>query len=177
MTRTRSLRQLNSGHSLLRGAFVLLLALVLAVSPLSMLVRSLGILFLGYTALAFSGLPLALACVLIAPLAGLLAAGNSWLIMLPIMLVSGLLALLGLDFAWRLPALFVSPLLTVLSQVLVLQLSQRSLFAVALPWEPNPQLWIILHGVTALVGTAMVIYLSGRDARQVARHVATSRNV
>ena len=79
---------------------------------------------------------------------------GSWAVLLPLMLVSGLLALLGLDYAWPRGALIVSPLLYVVPQLIVWALSQRSLFAVALPWSPSAPVWLGLHALAALVGTA-----------------------
>ena len=116
MTRSRSAPRTSTSHTLIVGTFLFLLAVVLAVAPLPLLVRSLGIVLSSYAAFAFAGLPFAFAAALFAPVAGLLTGGETWLVLLPLMLVSGLLALLGLDYAWRVPALVVSPLLYVLPQ-------------------------------------------------------------
>lgn len=163
MTRSRnaSLPQL-----LIVGLFIFLLAIVLAVAPLPLLARSLGVLLCAYAAFAFAGLPFAFATALLAPVAGLLTGSESWLVMLPLMLVSGLLAFLGLDYAWRIPALVVSPLLYVLPQVIVWQLSQRELFAVTLPWQPSAPLWLGLHALVALVGTAGALWLRRGSSRR-----------
>ena len=139
------------------GLFLFLLAVVLAVAPLPLLARSLGIVLSTYAAFAFAGLPFAFASALLAPVAGLLTGGPDWLVMLPIMLVSGLLALLGLDYAWPRGALVVSPLLYALPQGIVWALSQRSLFAVALPWSPSAPVWLGLHALAALLGTAFAL--------------------
>ena len=136
------------------GLFLFLLAVVIAVAPLPLLVRSLGLVLTTYAAFAFAGLPFAFASALLAPVAGLLTGGPDWLVMLPLMLVSGLLALLGLDYAWPRGALALSPLLYVIPQGIVWALSQRSLFAVALPWSPSAPVWLGLHALAALVGTA-----------------------
>jgi len=165
VTRSRSAPRSATPHRLIVGTFVFLLAVVLAVAPLPIVVRSLGIVLCSYAAFTFTGLPFAFAAALLAPMAGLLSGGEAWLVMLPLMLVSGLLAFLGLDYAWRVGALFVSPLLYVLPQLLVWQLSQRSLFAVALPWNPSAPVWLGLHALAALGGTA--------GALLVTRNVAT----
>ena len=83
------------------------MAVVVAVAPLPLLVRSLGVVLCSYAAFAYAGLPFAFAAALLAPVAGLLTGGEAWLIMLPLMLTSGLLAFLGLDYAWRKGALLV----------------------------------------------------------------------
>ncbi len=150
---TRSTGRTTLPHQLIVGIFIFLLAGVLAVAPLPLPARSLGIVLCFYSAFAFAGLPFAFATALLAPLAGLLTGSGDWLVMLPLMLVSGLLALLGLDYAWRTPALVVSPLLYILPQLFAWQLSQRSLFAVALPWQPSAPVWLGLHTLAALLGT------------------------
>lgn len=164
MTRSRSAPRTSTSHTLIVGTFLFLLAVVLAVAPLPLLVRSLGVVLCSYAAFTFAGLPFAFAAALLAPVAGLLTGGETWLILLPLMLVSGLLALLGLDYAWGVPALVVSPLLYVLPQLIVWALSQRSLFAVALPWSPSLPLWLGLHALAAAVGTAGAFWW-GRGGR------------
>ncbi len=163
MTRPRrnnpsSNRTLNRGRARTPGAviglFLFLFAVVLAVAPLPMLARSLGVVLSTYAAFAFAGLPFAFASALLAPVRSPATGGPDWLVMLPIMLVSGLLALLGLDYAWPRGALLVSPLLYALPQAIVWALSQRSLFAVTLPWSPSAPVWLGLHALAALVGTA-----------------------
>ncbi len=153
MTRSRNAPRTTVAHTLIVGSFLFLLAVVLAVAPLPLLVRSLGVVLCSYAAFAFAGLPFAFAAALLAPVAGLLTGGETWLVLLPLMLVSGLLSLLGLDYAWRVPALVVSPLLYVLPQGIVWTLSQRSLFAVELPWSPSAPVWLGLHALAATVGT------------------------
>jgi hypothetical protein len=155
MTRSRTA---SLPHVLIVGLFIFLLATVLAVAPLPILARSLGVLLCAYAAFTFVGLPVAFATVLLAPVAGLLTGSEPWLVMLPLILVSGLLAFLGLDYAWRTPALIVSPLLYVLPQLIVWQLSQRDLFAVALPWQPSAPVWLGLHALVALGGTAGALW-------------------
>ena len=168
MTRSRANRNPSSGAAayFIVGLFFFLLAVVLAVAPLPMLVRSLGVVFCSYAAFAFAGLPFAFAAALLAPVAGLLTGGETWLVMLPLMLVSGLLAFLGLDYAWRWGALFVSPLLYVLPQLIVWQLSQRSLFTVALPWSPSAPLWLGLHALAAVGGTVGALVVTHSTTRR-----------
>lgn len=145
-------------HTLIVGTFLFLLAVVFAVAPLPLLARSLGVLLSAYAAFAFAGLPFAFGAALLAPVAGLLSGDEAWLVLLPPMLASGLLAFLGLDYAWRTPALLVSPLLYAAPQLIVWQLSQRSLFEIALPWSPSAPVWIGAHTLAALVGTAGALW-------------------
>ena len=153
-------------HLLIVGVFIFLLAAVLAVAPLPLLARSLGVALCFYAAFTFAGLPFAFATALLAPLAGLLTGSGDWLVMLPLLLVSGLLALLGLDYAWRTPALIVSPLLYILPQIVAWQLSQRSLFAVALPWQPSAPVWLGLHALVAVLGTLAALWWRRAGARR-----------
>ena len=80
---------------------------------------------------------------------------------MPIILTSTLLGALGLEYAWRYPALLVSPLLVVLPQFIAYTLSRQELFAVTLPWEPAPT-WLGLHALVALAGVLVAIYLDRR---------------
>lgn len=172
MTRSRPSAREATSLAII-GVFIFLLAVVLAVAPLPVLVRSLAVVLSSYAAFAFAGLPFAFAAALLAPVAGLLTGGETWLVMLPLMLVSGLLAFLGLDYAWRRAALLVSPLLYVLPQLIVWQLSQRSLFAVALPWSPSAPVWLGLHALAAVGGTvgALVITRRATPRRRAQAHM------
>ena len=164
MTRTAPVAQ-----RLIIGVFLFLVAAVCAVAPLPLLYRSLAILLSSYAAFAFAGMPFAYAVALLTPAIGLISGGAAWLIMLPIMLSSSLLAMLGLEFAWRYPAVIVSPALYVIPQVLVWQLSQRRLFSVNLPWDPTPTMWLSLHALTALAGVLGSVYLDRqRENRELA---------
>ncbi len=163
-SRSQSRTSRSTASFLILGAFFFLLAVVVAVAPLPLLVRSLGIVLCSYAAFAYAGLPFAFAAALLAPVAGLLTGGEDWLIMLPLVLTSGLLAFLGLDYAWRKGALFVSPLLYVLPQLIVWGLSQRSLFAVSLPWSPSVPVWLGLHTLAAFVGTLAALTLTRSSA-------------
>lgn len=168
MTRNRYSTRPAAPHTLIVGTFLFLLAVVFAVAPLPPLARSLGVLLSAYAAFAFAGLPFAFGAVLLAPVAGLLSGDETWLVLLPPMLVSGLLAFLGLDYAWRTPALLVSPLLYAAPQLIVWALSQRSLFEVALPWNPSAPVWIGAHAFAALLGTAGALWWR-RDAEGPSR--------
>lgn len=164
MTRTPTA---PTAQNLIIGTFLVLAAALVAVAPLPLLVRSLGIVAASYAAFAFGGLPFAFAAALLAPVGGLLTGGDAWLVMLPLLLSSGLLALLGLDYAWRYPAILVSPLLYITPQLAAWQLSQRSLFAVELPWTPSAEVWLALHALTAFLGVAAAAALARwRESRE-----------
>ena len=158
-------RTTTSTRTFFVGVFIFLLAAVFAVAPLPILYRSLGILLASYAAFAFAGTPFAYATALLTPAIGLISGGAEWLVMLPIMLSSSLLAMLGLEFAWRYPAVIISPALYIIPQILVWQLSQRRLFSVNLPWDPTPTLWLSLHALTALVGVLGALYLDRQHSR------------
>lgn len=139
------------------GTFLVLLAAALAISPLGLLFKSLAILLTLYLAFAVGGMPFAYLVALVAPPVGLLSGDSSWLIMLPFTMSSLLLAALGLEYAWRYPAIVVSPLLYVLPQLIAHQLAQKELFAVSLPWEPARN-WLLLHGLMGLAGALLAVY-------------------
>jgi hypothetical protein len=151
------------------GAFLFLAAVVCAVAPLPLAFRSAGILFFSYLSFAIGGAPAAHLTALLAPPLGLISGDSGWLVMLPIILACNLLAMIGLEFAWRYAALLVSPLLLAIPQVFVLNLSQQELFAVDLPWEPRAQMWIALHILTALAGVLVAVYLDRRREREAVR--------
>lgn len=141
------------------GLFLFLAAVACAVAPLPLVLRSVGVLLFSYLAFATAGLPAAYLAALLAPVLGLLGGSEGWLIMLPVILASNLLAMLGLEFAWSYPALIVSPLLQVTPQVVTLVLSRKELFLVELPWEPGAQTWIALHGLVAVLGVLLALLL------------------
>ena len=147
------------------GSFLVLLAAALAIAPLALLYKSLGILFALYLGFSVGGMPFAYLIALVAPPVGLLAGDPDWLVMLPFVMGSLLLAALGLEYAWRYPAIVVSPLLYALPQVLARRLSQSELFAVTLPWEPFGT-WLWLHALVALAGTLLAVYLERQRERQ-----------
>lgn len=150
---------------LIVGVFLVLAAVVAAVAPLPILYRSLGVLLMSYAAFAVGGMPFAYLAALLAPPLGLFGGDSDWLIMLPVVLTGNLLAMLGLEYAWRWAALAVSPLLLAAPQVFTLAVSRRDLFAVALPWEPDAELWIVLHVLVALAGVLLAVVLERRRLR------------
>lgn len=152
-------RPLSGTQAFIIGLFLFLAAVVCAVAPLPLVLRSAGVLLFSYLAFATAGLPAAYLTALLAPVFGLLSGSEGWLVMLPVILASNLLAMLGLEYAWTWPALIVSPLLQVTPQAVTLLLSRRELFAVELPWEPGAQLWLLLHGLIALLGVLLALFL------------------
>jgi hypothetical protein len=149
--------------------FLFLAAVVCAVAPLPLVLRSVGILLFSYVAFATAGLPAAYLTALLAPVLGLLGGSEGWLIMLPVILASNLLAMLGLEFAWSYPALIVSPLLQITPQLVTLVLSRRELFLVELPWEPGAQGWILLHGLVAVLGVLLGLLLERKRLAAVSK--------
>lgn len=161
MIRTAPLPQ-----SLLIGTFLFLAAVVSAVAPVPLLYRSLGILLFSYLAFGVGGMPFAYLSALLAPAIGLISGDPAWAVMLPLVLSSNLLAMLGLEFAWRLPALLVSPLALAVPLVFVRTASKIELFAVELPWDGSSALWIVLHLLVAVAGIVIALVLDRRRARQ-----------
>ena len=156
------IRTAPAPQSVIIGVFLVLLAAVAAVAPLPLALRSAGILLSAYLAFAMGGMPWAYVAALVAPPLGLLGGDESWLVMLPVVLSSNLLAMLGLEYAWRWPALVVSPALLIAPQLVTLALSQRALFRVELPWEPNAFAWLTLHALVAVAGILAAILLERR---------------
>lgn len=156
------IRTAPSPQNLIVGGFFVLLAVVAAVAPLPLAFRSLGILLASYLAFGMGGMPFAYVGALLAPPIGLITGDVAWLVMLPIVLSSNLLGMLGLEFAWRYAALVVSPALVVAPLWFVMVMSERRLFEVELPWEPGETTWILLHGAVALGGVLIGILLDRR---------------
>lgn len=152
-------------QNIIIGTFLFLAAVVCAVAPIALVYRSLGILLFSLLAFAVGGMPFAYLTALLAPPLGLISGDAGWQVMFPIVISANLLSMLGLEYAWRLPALIVSPLLQVTPQLFALQASKRDLFAVELPWEPAAALWVLLHGLVALGGVLIAIILDRRRAR------------
>ena len=153
-----AIRTLPAPQSIIIGLFIFLVAAALAVSPLPILYRSLGILFTMYLGFSVAGMPFVYLTALVAPLVGLLSGDSNWLVMLPLVLTSNLLGALGLEYAWRYPALVVSPLLVAAPQFIALSLSRQELFAIALPWEPAGA-WVGAHALVALAGMLIAVYV------------------
>lgn len=147
---------------LIIGTFVFLLAIVFAVAPAPIIVRSLAIVACCYLAFSAAGMPFAYLVALVAPPVGLLSGDGDWLVMLPIMLASGLLAMLALEFSWRYPAIILSPLLYVMPPLFVTVASRQALFAVELPWEGAAMIWTLLHGLIALAGMLFAVTIDRR---------------
>lgn len=163
-----AIRTLPAPQSWIIGLFLFLVAAALASSPLPLIYRSLGIVFSMYLVFSVAGMPFVYLTALIAPPVGLLAGDTTWLVMLPIIMASTLLAALGLEYAWRYPALVLSPLLVVAPQIIAYTLSRQDLFAVILPWEPARS-WIVLHGLVALAGVLINLYWDRRREKLEAR--------
>ena len=159
------IRTLPTPQNFIIGTFVFLAAVVCVLAPIPLLYRSLGLLFATYLAFSVAGTPLAYLTAIISPLAGLVGGDLSWLILLPILLASLLLAVLGLEYAWRYPALLVSPLLYITPQWLGQFLSKKELFAIQLPWEPAES-WISIHLLAAVAATLVVIYIDRMRERR-----------
>ena len=145
--------------------FLLLAAVACALAPAPLLFRSLGIVLLAYLSFAAAGMPAAYATALVAPPLGLIRGDNDWLILLPVILSGNLLAMLGLEYAWRLSAVVLSPLLLVAPATLTWQLSSRPLFEVRLPWAGQESRWIALHLLVAVAGVLVALYLDRRRTR------------
>jgi hypothetical protein len=135
------------------GSFLVLAAVVAAVAPMSVSLRSAAVALLAYLAFAVGGMAYAYLAALIAPALGLVIDDPDWLIMLPIVLSGNLLAMLGLEFAWRGAALVVSPLLLIAPAAFVRTMAATELFRIELPWQDSGT-WLPLH---ALVGVAGVL--------------------
>lgn len=156
------IRTAPAPQSLVIGIFLVLAAAVFAVAPIPLVLRSLGIVACAYLAFGVGGMPWAYLAALLGPPAGLLTGDVGWLVMLPVVLSGNLLAMLGLEFSWRWPALGVSPLLLVVPPLATLLLSNRTLFRVDLPWEPTGTAWILLHALVAVAGVLGAILLERR---------------
>jgi hypothetical protein len=160
-----SIRTAPAPQRFIIGMFFFLLAVVLVVAPIPLVLRSLGVLLCSYLAFSAAGMSFAYLVALLAPPVGLLGDGD-WLVMLPIVLASGLLAMLGLEYAWRYAALVVSPLLCMAVPLFVALASQQRLFAVDLPWGDTGFTWVSLHGLTALAGMLIALSIDRRRERK-----------
>ena len=158
------IRTAPAPQNLIIGGFFVLVAVVAAVAPVPLVFRSLGVLFSAYLAFAMGGMPFAYVTALLVPPVGLIRGDVDWLVMLPIVLSSNLLGMLGLEFAWRWAALVVSPLLVIAPLAFVSVMSERSLFEVELPWDPGSGQWVFLHGLIALGGVLVGVLMDRRRA-------------
>lgn len=130
------------------------------------LFRSLSVTLLAYLAFVLLRPSFAYLIVVLAPPLGLLSGSADWLVLQPLVISAGLLGILGLEYAWRYPALVVSPLLHLMPFIVTWRLAQTELFAVSLPLLPSPQTWLTLQGLVALAGTLLALYLDRRRARR-----------
>ncbi|HEX7038556.1 MAG TPA: hypothetical protein VF202_00410 [Trueperaceae bacterium] len=146
------------------GLFLFLAAVVIAVAPAPTVFRSAGVALCAYLAFAGAGMPAAYLTALIAPPLGLVQGTGDWLVMLPIVLAGNLLAMLGLEFAWRLPAVAVSPLLLVAPAFVAWQLSTQELFEVSLPWSVPERTWVLLHLLVGVAGVLLALLVDRRRA-------------
>lgn len=149
-------------QNLVVGVFLLLLAATFAVAPLPPLLRSLGVILAAYLAFGMGGMPYGYVVALLAPPIGLLSGDDGWLVMLPVVMSSNLLAMLGLEYGWRWAALGLSPALLAAPPLVTWILSQRALFEVELPWQPGGGTWVLLHVLVAVAGILGVILLERR---------------
>ncbi len=148
------------------GSFLFLAAVVAAVAPMPLLFRSLGTLLFAYLAFGVAGMPAAYFTALLAPPLGLISGDATWLVMLPVVLSSNLLGMLGLEYAWRVPALLLSPVLVGVPLLVAWQAAQRPLFEVELPWDGGQATWLIAHVLVAFAGVLIALYLHRRRTRQ-----------
>lgn len=150
------------------GAFLVLAAIVCAVAPMPVVFRSVGVVLFSYLAFGMGGMPFAYVAALLAPPIGLLSGSTDWLVMLPIVLSGNLLAMLALEYAWRYPALLLSPLLLIAPSLFVISATQSELFAVELPWAGAERTWLTLHLLVALLGILAAFVLDRRRSRRAA---------
>ena len=167
--------QANPSRALIIGLFLFLAAVACAVAPLPLIVRSAGVLLFSYASFALAGSQLALLTALLAPLAGLLTGDGDWLVMLPIILASNLLGMLGLEYAWRYAAIIISPVLQSAPQVVSVILARQELFEVELPWGEGAFNWIALHAFVALFGVLAALLLERRGRKLLAQRQAAEQ--
>ncbi len=146
------------------GIFLCLLAAVFAILPVPIFVRSIALLFLAYLAVAFANIGFSYLIVLIVPVVGILFDSNTWLVLSPVIMSAGLLAMLALEYTWRRLAVIASPFFWLLVPLFVHVVSQHRLFELQLPWnngmtwwEQSPLVWIMLHGIVAFVGSIIAV--------------------
>jgi len=157
------------------GTFLLLAAMAAALAPMAVSLRSTAVVLLAYFAFSVAGMGFAYLTALVAPAVGLLGGDTAWLIMLPVILSGNLLGMIGLEFAWRAPALIISPLLLVTPALVVLLLSRQSLFRIELPWDDGNGAWVPLHLLSALFGVLIALWVDRHRARRGGASEAASR--
>lgn len=154
--------------AILLGVFCVALATICALAPLVPLHRSLAIILIAFIAVSFAGFPFGYITVLLPPMIGLYNGGVEWLIMLPMVLATGLIAVLAMDFGGRWLGWLLAPLLSVVPIVLVWQAAQHRLFSLELPWVLSQEIWVLSHALVVLLGTLIVIFIPLLN-REVAR--------
>ena len=154
-----------SPKNIIIGLFLCFFAAVIVVSPLPLLYRSMSVLFIAYLAASYGGMPFAYIVVILAPPLGLLKQDEHWLIFLPMIISSGLLAMLGLEYSWRYAAILVSPFLYLIPQIFIWQISEHRLFALTLPWQPNFTRWLTVHAFVAGAGVLTMLFLDRKRQR------------
>jgi len=150
------------------GTFLVLAAVVSAVAPMPVSLRSTAVILFAYLAFAVGGMAYAYVAALLAPALGLLGGDASWLIMLPIVLSGNLLAMLGLEFGWRWAAVALSPLLLVTPALFVQSMARSDLFRVELPWDDARGAWVGLHLLVAVFGVLVALLVDRRRRRTAA---------
>ncbi len=147
------------------GTFLVLAAVVAAVAPMAVSLRSAAIALIAYLAFSIGGMPFAYLAALLGPALGLVAGDVDWLVMLPIVLSGNLLAMLALEFAWRWWAVVLSPALLVAPAAFVQTMAQRELFRVELPWDDARGAWMGLHLLVGVFGVLVAILIERRRTR------------
>ncbi len=147
------------------GTFLVLVAVVAAVAPMAVSLRSAAIALVAYLAFAVGGMPFAYLAALVGPALGLVAGDVDWLVMLPIVLSGNLLAMLALEYAWRWWAILLSPALLIAPAAFVQAMAQRELFRVALPWDDARGAWMGLHLLVGVFGVLIAILIERRRTR------------
>jgi hypothetical protein len=150
------------------GTFLVLAAVVSAVAPMPVSLRSAAVVLFAYLAFAVGGMAYAYVAALLAPALGLIGGDASWLIMLPIVLSGNLLAMLGLEFGWRWAAVALSPLLLVTPALFVQSMARSELFRVELPWDDARGAWVGLHLLVAVFGVLVALLVDRRRRRTAA---------
>jgi len=169
-------RTLKNPQKTIISIFLFLLAAFISMSPLNLSLEYRAALIVAISYLSFStgGLAFAYLTALVAPLFGLIGGDLNWLIMLPIFLSSLFLAMLGLEYAWRYPAIIISPLLFAAPQIISYIMSKTDLFSVALPWEPAEN-WIKLQLLAAVAGSLLIVYIDRLRERQAKKQAETAK--
>lgn len=147
------------------GTFLVLAAVVAAVAPMAVSLRSAAIALIAYLAFSVGGMPFAYLAALLGPALGLVAGDVDWLVMLPIVLSGNLLAMLALEFGWRWWAVVLSPALLVVPAAFVQSMAQRELFRVELPWDDARGAWMGLHLLVGVFGVLVAILIERRRTR------------